>query len=175
MSNALNQFARHARQTMTSAEEKLWFHLRRQIVLNKTHFRRQVVLKNYIVDFCCHASRLIVEVDGATHSTDFELQKDHIRTRHLETIGYRVLRVTNDEVFNNIDGVLDTIYAALQETPEVISEVEKVQCRKRRNKRPDPTPTPCPSPQGGREKMSEAAHLLIPTHTLIPSPLEGEG
>jgi len=169
MRNALPHFARHARHTMTSAEDKLCFHLRRQIVLNNTHFRRQVALKHYIVDFCCHASRLIVEVDGATHSTDLELQKNHIRTLDLERIGYRVLRVTNDEVFNHIDGVLDTIYAALQETPDIISEVEKIQCRKRRSKRPDPTPAPCPSPQGGGENDDAAVTFLI------PSPLEGEG
>ena len=81
-------------------------------------------------------------------------KKNHIRTLDLERIGYRVLRVTNDEVFNHIDGVLDTIYAALQETPDIISEVEKIQCRKRRSKRPDPTPAPAPPHKGeGRTMM----------------------
>lgn len=173
MKKPLQNFARNARRNMTAAEEKLWYHLRTEIAVQKTHFRRQVIFKNYIIDFCCHASRLVIEVDGATHSTDQEIRDDEKRTRDLNASGYRVLRFTNDDVLTSIESVIDTIYIALQETPDVISEVERVQNRKRRpkNKAALHTPTPYPSPQGGGENKIATAD----NGPSFPSPLEGEG
>jgi very-short-patch-repair endonuclease len=66
------------------------------------------------VDFVCREQRLIVEVDGATHSTDEELAYDARREKFLAGEGYRVLRVSNDEVFSNLDDVCETIFMALQ-------------------------------------------------------------
>jgi very-short-patch-repair endonuclease len=57
---------------------------------------------------------IVVEVDGATHSTDEELAYDERRASHLSSMGDRVVRVTNDEVHRNLDGVLETILAAIE-------------------------------------------------------------
>jgi very-short-patch-repair endonuclease len=56
----------------------------------------------------------VVEVDGGTHSTDAELTHDASRTRHLESLGYRVFRLSNDDVYNNLDGALDTLLAFVE-------------------------------------------------------------
>jgi len=56
---------------------------------------------------------LVVEIDGATHSTDEEIRQDALRTVALEEAGYSVLRVTNTEVFENMNGVLETVLARL--------------------------------------------------------------
>jgi very-short-patch-repair endonuclease len=81
------------------------------------------------VDFACHAARVVVEVDGATHSTDAEIARDRVRDAWLASRGYITLRVLNDDVYRNLDGVLEAIWAA---------------CGAR-------TPLPSPPPQGGRE------------------------
>jgi very-short-patch-repair endonuclease len=80
-----------------------------------TYFRRQVALGPYFADFCCFAKRLIIELDGAQHGQAAMLIVDAKRTRFLEEHGYRVLRFWNYQVHNEIDGVLDTIMAALSD------------------------------------------------------------
>jgi very-short-patch-repair endonuclease len=67
----------------------------------------------YVGDFVCREARLIIEVDGATHSTEDEIRKDAIRTASLEGLGYKVIRIQNDDVYNAKEGVLETILAAL--------------------------------------------------------------
>lgn len=194
MRGSLQNFAYKARRHMTAAEERLWRYLRSGIALRKTHFRRQVILENYIADFCCHSSRLIIEIDGETHSTDQEILKDKIRTHRLNQMGYRVLRFTNDNVFTSIDSVMDTIYAALQDTPHILGNKEHTQRRRgKKSSLRENSPTPYPSPQGGgekflnvqapslpsrlteqRESINETVHA-VRTSPSIPSPLEGEG
>jgi len=88
--------------------------LRRKQV-ERFRFRRQVILGDFIADFACFDGRLVVEVDGATHSTDLEVARDIVRSSALADQGYAILRFTNDEVFRNLDGVLDTIHARLRE------------------------------------------------------------
>jgi very-short-patch-repair endonuclease len=63
---------------------------------------------------CCREHTLIVEVDGATHSTDAEVATDARRTTQLTVQGYRVIRFTNAEMFENAVGVLETILALLE-------------------------------------------------------------
>ena len=109
--------------------------MRRQVVLEDSHFRRQAPVDRYIVDFCAFAAKLIVEVDGNQHGTDEALVYDALRTARLESLGYRVLRFSNYDVMTNIDSVIDTICANLP-APE--------------------TPTPGPSPQGGGERQRRA-------------------
>jgi very-short-patch-repair endonuclease len=74
---------------------------------------RQEPVSPYFADFACREERVIVEVDGATHSTDTELQRDLSRSGFLNTQGYRIVRVTNEDVYRNLDGVLETILAKL--------------------------------------------------------------
>lgn len=66
-------------------------------------------------DFACRARRLIVEVDGATHASEAEVSSDAARTMALEQSGYRVFRVTNEDVFRNLGGVLDSILHELEQ------------------------------------------------------------
>ncbi len=97
----------------TPAELRLWSHLRLKN-LDGARFRRQYLIEGYIVDFCRIKERLIVEVDGSQHADNAEY--DERRTQILEHQGFRVLRFWNGEVMQNIGGVVEVIFAALQET-----------------------------------------------------------
>ena len=97
---------------MTDAEKKLWWHLRR-LPIEDTHFRRQATIGPFFADFACHEKRLVIEVDGGGHATLEQEAADAARTAYLEAQGYRVLRFWNNDIFGNIDGVLETIAAAL--------------------------------------------------------------
>jgi very-short-patch-repair endonuclease len=105
--------ARGLRREQTAAEARLWSRLRNRRLAG-FKFVRQEPIGPYFADFVCREALLVVEVDGATHSTDEELSYDARRTRFLETRGYAVLRVLNTEVYAQLDGVLETILAALQ-------------------------------------------------------------
>src|SRR5271165_3389587 len=112
MPRRLTPLARSLRRGATAAERRLWQGLRRKQV-EAFRFRRQVILGDFIADLACFDARLVVEVDGATHSTEAEIARDAARSSALAKQGYAILRFTNDEVFRNLDGVLDTIYARL--------------------------------------------------------------
>jgi very-short-patch-repair endonuclease len=104
--------ARTLRARMTDAERALWAKLRmRQLGGHK--FRRQVPFDRYILDFVCLERRLVVEVDGGQHA---DSASDEIRTAHLESEGFRVVRFWNAEVLREMDLVLNRILSAL-ETP----------------------------------------------------------
>ena len=101
--------ARELRRAMTAAEALLWQQLRGNR-LNGLHFRRQQVIDGFIVDFYCHAAALIVEVDGGVHEaqTEYDAARDEI----LSLRGFRILRVSNEEVEQDRKGVLARIAAA---------------------------------------------------------------
>ncbi|GAB2179154.1 endonuclease domain-containing protein [Dongia sp. agr-C8] len=98
--------AKRLRADMTEAEKKLWYRIRLN-QLGGLHFRRQVSIGDYAVDFACLTKKLVIEVDGGQH--DWLKEQDEARTRYLEARGYRVIRFWNNEVFENIDGVLHVI------------------------------------------------------------------
>lgn len=106
------QRARTLRVEQTNAEEKLWQKLRGRR-LARWRFRRQHPVDRFIVDFVTLDGKLIVEVDGATHSTDAELKRDAERTRILESMGFHIVRVTNEDVRENIEGVVETLWEEL--------------------------------------------------------------
>ena len=97
----------------TSAEARLWCALRNR-QLSNSKFRRQWPVDRYIVDFVCLDAKLIIEVDGATHSTQDELRRDQQRSAVLESCGFRILHVPNAEVYENLTGVIETILAELE-------------------------------------------------------------
>ena len=99
----LIDFARKLRKNSTIAERKLWHRLRSRNFLG-LKFRRQEPIGNYIVDFACYEKKLIIELDGGQHN-EFS-KKDIPRTKALEKEGYIVLRFWNNDVINNIEGVL---------------------------------------------------------------------
>jgi very-short-patch-repair endonuclease len=106
---------RHAKKlhrNMTPAEAKLWKYLRAHR-MKDVHFRNQHAIGNYIVDFCSPRKKLIIELDGSQHMEQVEYDAE--RTKFLEAKGYRVLRFWNNEVMNDIEGVLRAIEIALEE------------------------------------------------------------
>ncbi len=108
--------ARELRRSETNAEASLWRRLRGRGLCG-LKFVRQEPIGPYFADFACREQKLIVEIDGATHSTDEELRKDAARTVFLCERGYRVVRFTNEEVYRNLDSVLETILARLEKPP----------------------------------------------------------
>ena len=108
--------ARALRRNETFAEKRLWEQLRNR-TLEGFKFARQVPIGPFVADFVCRDLKLIVEVDGATHSTDEELEKDMRRTEYLSGEGYHVIRFQNDEILNGMDQVLTLISEALQARP----------------------------------------------------------
>jgi very-short-patch-repair endonuclease len=104
--------AGRVRHAATDAERKLWYRLRARS-LPGFKFVRQEPIGPYVADFICRERRLIVEVDGGQHA---ESQRDLVRDRWLAEHGYRVLRFWNNDVMGNIEGVLETIAAALKAT-----------------------------------------------------------
>jgi len=104
--------ARHLRSKATETEKLLWKRLR-TIDINGSHFRRQIPIGPYVVDFACMAARLVIELDGSQHNTDARKQRDGRRTRWLEAEGFRVIRFWNKDLAHNMDGVLEMVYAAL--------------------------------------------------------------
>jgi Protein of unknown function (DUF559) len=74
-----------------------------------------VHLGRYIVDFISHSLKLVIELDGGQHAR--QIKRDAERTRFLRTQGYRVLRFWNNDVLQNIDGVLEVIQSAILATP----------------------------------------------------------
>ena len=96
--------AKRLRKSMTEAEVVLWTFLRRH-ALGGFKFRWQHPIGWYVADFACVSAKLVVEVDGATHATADELAHDARRSAFLADAGWRILRVTNMDVFENLDGV----------------------------------------------------------------------
>jgi len=96
------------------------------------HFRRQVQIGSYYVDYACFDPSIVIEVDGDTHGTDLARLNDATRDDYLGSRGFRVLRFWNNDVMGNSDGVHALIEAALAEISSPVSP-----------------PTPDPSPQGG--------------------------
>jgi adenine-specific DNA-methyltransferase len=109
------EFARQLRREQTDTERLLWLLLRDRRFMG-CKFRRQHPIEPYVVDFYCHEARLAIELDGGEHNEPAARARDEERTRFLEARGIRVLRFWNDEVFNNLEGVLQTIYEALTPT-----------------------------------------------------------
>ena len=115
--------ARELRNNPTNTERVLWRQIR-SWQLDGYKFRRQQPLGRYIVDFVCLEKRVVVEVDGRQHGDQVDAERDN----WLPDQGFVVLRVWNNEVLKNMDGVREVILRNLQSTPYL-----------------------SPSPQGGRK------------------------
>ncbi len=105
--------ARVLRSQASSAEERLWYELPARR-LNGMKFVRQCPIGPYFADFVCREEKIVVEVDGGTHSTDEEIARDTRRTTYIEEQGFRIYRAHNQEIYDNIDGVLDTLLAFIE-------------------------------------------------------------
>jgi very-short-patch-repair endonuclease len=107
--------ARSLREDQPQAEALLWRSLRSRRLAGYK-FVRQLPIGPYFADFACREAKLVVEVDGATHSTDAERRSDARRANVLHQHGYRIVRFNNDEIYRNLDGVLQTILAQLEKS-----------------------------------------------------------
>ena len=106
MAKKLTAFAKSMRRNPTDAESLLWQRLRSKQI-EGVKFRRQQPIDKFIVDFITFEKRVVVELDGGQHAD--AANQDGERDQLLRANGFRVLRFWNNEVLQNIDGVLETI------------------------------------------------------------------
>ena len=113
----MKRIAGKLRREMSQPERVLWQLLRRRN-LDGLKFRRQAVIGPYVVDFLCPSNRMIVEVDGESHVG--RQREDEARTTFLECKGFRVVRVTNDDVLRDLDavGLMILQHASAPPTPQ---------------------------------------------------------
>lgn len=100
--------AKKLRKNSTRAEKILW-----QLLRNRRFegykFRRQHPIWKYVVDFYCHQSRLVIETDGEAHDNADQIKNDSERDEFMEKMGLKVLRIKNEDLFNDQEKVLDMI------------------------------------------------------------------
>jgi len=110
----LLEAARALRGSMTDAEQLLWYCLRRK-QLGGFRFRRQHPFERFVLDFYCCEAKLAIELDGGQHNEPDVKIRDKERTELLSCHGIHVLRFWNNEVFANLEGVLQKVYDMLVE------------------------------------------------------------
>jgi very-short-patch-repair endonuclease len=110
------QLRRKLRKDPTPAEKLFWSKVANRQFLG-LKFIKQHGIKNFIVDFCCRSLSLIVEIDGDDHFTDEGTKADIVRTKVLESLGFKVIRYNNLEVMDNIDGVFEDLKARIDLLP----------------------------------------------------------
>ncbi len=105
--------AKELRHASSFVEQTLWHELRIAAKPTNIRFRRQHPVHPYIVDFICLKLHLIIEVDGSSHDTSFECDKE--RENYLKRLGYEIMRFTNGDVMTNRDGVIQAILSRAAE------------------------------------------------------------
>jgi very-short-patch-repair endonuclease len=129
--------ARELRLSQTEVEKRLWYRIRgRQLETCK--FRRQAVIGRYIVDFACFERQLVIELDGGQYAS--KIEDDSKRTAWLNSQGYTVLRFWNNDITENVDGVLERIVEELRRLTASVGP-----------------PHPNPLPQGERESWRRSS------------------
>jgi very-short-patch-repair endonuclease len=103
--------AKQLRQTMTRAETLLWRYLKANRI-DGLGFRRQVPIRNSIVDFICMSAKIIVELDGESHDFEERQKADQTRDAFFVSEGFQILRFTNQQVMSHLEGVVETIRQA---------------------------------------------------------------
>ena len=102
----IQNFAKENRQKLTKAETIIWKHIKGANI-EGVKFRRQHPIPPFIVDFAAIEIGLIIEIDGATHISDEELQNDKSREDYLKTKGFEIIRIRNLDIYNNLGGILE--------------------------------------------------------------------
>jgi very-short-patch-repair endonuclease len=111
LNSKLTPLAQTLRKNMTKEERKLWYQFLRN---HPIRFLKQKVIDNYIADFYCSKAKLIIELDGSQHYRENEILKDKIRTEKLEKRDLLVIRIPNNAVNNNFEGVCTYINAVIK-------------------------------------------------------------
>ena len=107
---------RALRKNQTDAEKKLWSLLRNR-QLGGLKFRRQFSVGRYILDFYCPEYGIAIEVDGGQHYEADGLMNDALRTKALSAAGIQIIRFSNLEILENIEGVYESILSFFRNTP----------------------------------------------------------
>jgi len=131
------------RSNPTGPERRMW-RLLHPFRSSGYHFRRQEQIGPYYVDFACHSARLVIEVDGDTHT--YTQEADALRDEFLRHEGFGVLRVANDDVMGNPDGVFALVSSALE--------------GKAPTRRPRRPPPDLPHEGGGEETASPSFQTI---------------
>ena len=108
----LTNLAKTLRKNMTKQEKRLWYDY---LSKSACRFLRQKVIDDYIVDFYCAKKKLIIELDGSQHYSDKGKLNDRIRTDRIEKRGLTVIRIPNNEIDSNFDGVCEYLDKILDE------------------------------------------------------------
>lgn len=108
----LKSYSRALRKNMTDAEKLIWSKIRKK-QLKGYQFYRQRIIGNYIVDYYCPKAKLVIEIDGGQHYTEKGKKRDKKRTEYLNSIGFKILRFSDREVFKNLQGIIEKIYETL--------------------------------------------------------------
>ena len=135
--------AKTLRTNQTEAEQRLWYHLRAHRFMD-LKFKRQKPMGRYIVDFVCVERRLIIELDGGQHAE--QVVYDQHRDAWLRSQGYTVLRFWNNEVMQQLEGVLEQIRLTLTLSP---------------SPSPERSPSPQSSPASGRGSERERQSSIL--------------
>lgn len=104
----LSQFSKQLRKNQTPWESKLWYYLRGSR-FKRCKFKRQVTIGNFIADFSCFDKKIIIELDGSQHFEESVKIKDLEKEKYFKLCGYKILRFSNLDIDNNLDGVLEEI------------------------------------------------------------------
>ncbi|MFU2048349.1 endonuclease domain-containing protein [Avibacterium gallinarum] len=112
-SKNLKELSQKLRSDQTDAERKLWQRINRDQLLG-FRFNRQKPLLNYIVDFYCAKAKLVIELDGGHHYEPEYQEKDRLRDDELRASGFTVMQFSNDEIYYEIEGVVEQIYLFLE-------------------------------------------------------------
>lgn len=110
---ALTPMAKLLRRNMTKEERHLWYDFLRQ---HPARFSRQKVLGRYIADFYSAKAQLVIELDGSQHYEEQNIEQDSARTAFLEGYGLTVIRIPNNEIMQNFEGVCSYIDLVVQQS-----------------------------------------------------------
>ena len=111
--NILKDYAKKNRRNSTTAENVLWQNIRNKQL--GVEFRRQHIIGDFIVDFVCLDKMLVIEVDGGYHTERSQSEDDEIRTRILNSLGFSLVRFSNDRVLFDLDNVKSDIKNILRQ------------------------------------------------------------
>lgn len=108
----LKEYAKKMKDRPTDAECILWENIRNKQLGIK--FNRQHIIGDYIVDFVCLEKGLVIEVDGEYHHEEKQIEEDALRTKDLNAMGFTVIRFDNDEIYTDMDSVIERIYDVIE-------------------------------------------------------------
>ncbi|MBR5272735.1 MAG: DUF559 domain-containing protein [Clostridia bacterium] len=103
-------FAKQLRKDMTREEKHLWYDFLRNLPVRVV---RQKVIGKYIVDFYCASAKLVIELDGSQHFENEKIVSDAERDSFLKSMGLEILRIPNNEINNNFEGVCEYLLKIL--------------------------------------------------------------